>query len=419
MRRYLTPILIACLLPIAAWGVQRFPPPEFSTEHALPELVMPGFRPEWLPFLDVALLAAALALAAWFVYKQRSRTGVFAVTLFSILYFGFFRRGCVCSVGSLQNVTYALTHGDYALPLAVAAFFLLPLAFALFAGRVFCAAVCPLGAAQDVVLFKPIKLPAWLQHTLGLLPYLYLGAGVLFAALGTHFLVCEYDPFVALYRLSGPVHILLFAGALLALGMFVGRPYCRFLCPYGVLLRWTSLLARWRVRITPKTCVNCRLCEDACPYGALHPPTPASGERREGRGRLTLALLALPVLLALGAWGGYKAIGPLYYNDPMAAQARVLEQQEADTGAVAGERPVDPVFVQAYKQKRAYELGGALFGLWVGLVLGGKLIALSVRRRRTEYETDAGGCLACTRCYASCPVEHDRLTRPAEEVEAS
>ena len=222
MRRHLRLLLIFCLLPLAAWGVERFPPPEFSTDYRLPELLLPGFRPEWLPFLDVAVLAAALALAAWVVLKKRSRVGVFALTLFSILYFGFFRRGCVCSVGSLQNVAYSLTHADYALPLAAAAFFLLPLAFALFAGRVFCAAVCPLGAAQDVVLFKPIKLPPWLEHVLGLLPYLYLGAGVLFAALGTHFLICEYDPFVALFRLSGPVHMLLFGGVLLAVGMFVG-----------------------------------------------------------------------------------------------------------------------------------------------------------------------------------------------------
>ena len=47
------------------------------------------------------------------------------------------------------------------------AFFLLPLIFALFAGRVFCAAVCPLGAAQDIVLLRPIKVPNWLAHCLG------------------------------------------------------------------------------------------------------------------------------------------------------------------------------------------------------------------------------------------------------------
>ena len=48
------------------------------------------------------------------------------------------------------------TNGSYrqitnAVPLAVVAFFALPLVFALFFGRTFCAAVCPLGAVQELV----------------------------------------------------------------------------------------------------------------------------------------------------------------------------------------------------------------------------------------------------------------------------
>src|SRR5215510_15844713 len=31
----------------------------------------------------------------------------------------------------------------------------------------FCAGVCPHGALQDLLLIKPLKVPAWLQHALG------------------------------------------------------------------------------------------------------------------------------------------------------------------------------------------------------------------------------------------------------------
>jgi O-antigen ligase len=42
--------------------------------------------------------------------------------------------------------------------------------------------VCPHGALQDLVLLKPVKVPAWLEQALSVLPYIYLGAGVMFAA---------------------------------------------------------------------------------------------------------------------------------------------------------------------------------------------------------------------------------------------
>ncbi len=57
--------------------------------------------------------------------------------------------------------------------------------------------------------------------------------------------------------------------AFLVLGMFVGRPYCRYLCPYGGLLAWCSRLATRGVTITPGRELDCGLCAGACPYGAI------------------------------------------------------------------------------------------------------------------------------------------------------
>jgi NosR/NirI family nitrous oxide reductase transcriptional regulator len=45
-----------------------------------------------------------------------------------------------------------------------------------------------------------------------------------------------------------------------------------------------------------------------------------------------------------------------------------------------------------------------LFGGFVGLVVAGKLIGLTVRRSRKDYEADQGRCLACGRCFDYCPV---------------
>ncbi|MCD6392613.1 MAG: 4Fe-4S binding protein, partial [Planctomycetes bacterium] len=161
-------ILIICLLGLCAnaFAVERFPPPDFETGYEFPETTTPPPRSDFREYADVVVLLAALALATWLTYTKRSRRGLFVLMIFSALYFGFYRKGCICSIGAIQNVVLTIFDSSYAIPPTAIAFFLLPLIFALFVGRVFCAAVCPLGALQDVVLLKPISVPRWLESTL-------------------------------------------------------------------------------------------------------------------------------------------------------------------------------------------------------------------------------------------------------------
>ncbi len=251
-----------------------FPPPEFEAGYKLPSTPTPKPRADWQEWGDVAILAAAMGLAAWLAFGRRSRRGMFWLTVFSLLYFGFYREGCICPVGSIQNVAQALGMPAYAVPGTVLLFFALPLLFALVFGRVFCAAVCPLGAIQEVALIKPVRLPRPLTQALGVLPYVYLGAAVLFASTGAMFIICRYDPFVPFFRLAGPMHMLVIGAAFVVLSTFVGRPYCRFLCPYGALLGLFSRFAWRKIAATPDECVVCSLCHEACPFDAIEPPTP-------------------------------------------------------------------------------------------------------------------------------------------------
>ncbi|NQT18912.1 MAG: 4Fe-4S binding protein [Planctomycetes bacterium] len=419
MNRILVALFFVLLIG-TAFGAQ--PPPEFSTGHELPPTAVPPPQALIYEYLDVALLGAAMAVAAYLALRKRRRRGLLVLSILSLFYFGFWRGGCICPVGAVQNCVLTIADSGYAMPLTVLAFFLLPLVFALFFGRVFCSSVCPLGAIQDVVLTRPVKVPAPLAHALGLLAYVYLGGAVLFAAMGSAFIICRYDPFIAIFRLSGTRNMLLLGAAFLVVAVFVGRPYCRFLCPYSVLLKWLSRVSKWHVSITPDECVNCRLCEDACPFGAITKPTPAAPARRtEGKKRLAILLMIFPVIVAAGALLG-RAIGPpMAWADPTVQTADLVwEFQGKNPETLPDEviafrkagRPRAELFREADDLKRKYNLAGWILGAWVGIVIGGKLIALATRRTRTEYEADRAECVTCGRCFSYCPRERLRLKKP-------
>ncbi|MGB2865192.1 MAG: 4Fe-4S binding protein [Sedimentisphaerales bacterium] len=407
-------------------GAERFPPPDFvETNHVIPSPTSPGPRQDIYEYIDAAVLLAALGLASYLVLKKRNRRAIFALTVFSLLYFGFWRKGCVCPIGAIQNIVLSVFDRDYAVPIVVVIFFLLPLVFTLFFGRTFCAAVCPLGAIQDLVLSHPVSVPNWAESGLRLLAYVYLAAAVLFAATGSAFVICRYDPFISIFRLSGSLNILILGGCILLIGVFVGRPYCRFICPYGVILRQLSRLSKWRVTITPDECIRCRLCEDSCPFGAIRKPTtqwPAQ-EYRVAKKRLVLLLLLLPVLVFLGGWAGssLKGVTSRAHETVRLAKQIYLEETgkaeeitDASSAFRATGKEINELYEQATNIRARFELGGWILGGFIGLVIGLKLIGLSVWRQRTDYEADLASCLSCGRCFNYCPREHVRLKKAKE-----
>jgi polyferredoxin len=315
-----------------------------------------------------------------------------------------------------QNIVDAFVQPTVLLPWTALILFALPLLTALVFGRVFCSGVCPFGALQELTAVKPINIPDGLEHALGLFRYINLGIGTFFVTTVLGYVICRCDPYVGFFRMSGMYPVLIFGSLLLVLGFFIGRPFCRFLCPYGALLGLCGSLTMKKVSVTPGDCTKCRLCEEICPYNAILPPTatPNTAERKLGPKRLLTAMIALPILVGLFAFLGHR-IGPAFASwnqDVRLAELLYAEETklvdsfgsfpETRTVIQTG-MPYNEVYRQALAQIKKFRTAGLGLGIWIGTVIGAKVIFLTLRRRRTDYEVDPARCVACGRCFWYCP----------------
>ena len=361
MKRFLF-ICLSLLLIGHAAALNRFPKPDFESGYKYPVITYPVPNETVWITADIILLILLMSIIAWAIIKKQTRKPVIWVSIFSVAYFGFFRTGCVCSIGSIQNIALTLVDSNYVLPVTVLLFFILPILFAFLFGRVFCAGVCPFGALQELVNLKHYRLSKSLTSVLGMIPWIYLIFAILYVVTRNSFIICRFDPFVGIFRLGGDLGLIIFGALLLIAAIFTGRPFCRFICPYGALLSLFSFVSIWKIELTKIPCINCELCHNACPVDAIKPPyeNKVKENRLKGVKRIISYFIILPVLIVSGAFllryfgGDYK----LYYT-----------------------------------------IAGALIGLVIGLTL----IGLSVKRNRKHYEIDLAGCVACGKCFSYCP----------------
>ena len=131
-------------------------------------------------------------------------------------------------------------------------------------GRIFCGYICPIGAVQELLYHIPVRkfkiknkaLPLVFR---GIFFAAFLISGLLFSIGLLYFIgvVNFFDLKVS------SVFFFVFL-ALLAVSIFIYRPFCRFICPYGVLLSLASIKSMFKLRRNDK-CIECRKCEKVCP----------------------------------------------------------------------------------------------------------------------------------------------------------
>jgi ferredoxin len=133
--------------------------------------------------------------------------------------------------------------------------------------KVFCGWGCQFGTLQDLVWHLPtrkVKPPLWLSNAVRVAWF----AAIAVAALVARTDIMEpVDPF-RIFRL-GAVAAVIVAVTVLAIGAWVYRPWCTFMCPFGLVSWLGERISLWRPRVNHNTCVNCRACERACPTHSM------------------------------------------------------------------------------------------------------------------------------------------------------
>ncbi|MDR0699560.1 MAG: 4Fe-4S binding protein [Tannerella sp.] len=410
--------LSLAVLHVKAMAQNRFPKPDFESGYRYPTFTYHVPDEVSLATLDVVLLIVLMGIVAWAVVRKKRRAPVIWVSVISVAYFGFFRSGCVCSIGSIQNVALALSDSSYAMPPAVLLFFVLPVFFTLLFGRVFCAGVCPMGALQELVNVKNFRLSRPVEATLGLIPWIYLAFAVLFAVTRSSFFICRFDPFVGIFRLGGDIGMILFGAFLFIAAVFTGRPFCRFLCPYGALLSLFSRVSIWRIKMTP-SCINCDLCLHACPLNAIRPPyeNRVKESRMHGVKRILIYLVFLPAITAVGAFVLYLMSDSFSYANKdirlydLVVQSEAAPQDlpplEVETFYAQG-GALEELTVRTGKIRSIFRRSAVFAGAFIGLAIGCMLIGLSLKRTRKTYEIDDAACVNCGRCFGYCPLNQGK-----------
>lgn len=277
-------------------------PVTFSPDLFEPVEVAPDFnegqQPVWIGlwkerWWQISLLVAGLTILTVFFARQKTLTRYprlvhgfrWGFLLFTLFFIGFYAQGQL-SVVNIYTLLLALWDG-----FSLNVFLLDPVIFILWTytfvtlfiwGRgLFCGWLCPFGALQELVAWigqrlglRQIKIPERWHRRLILLKYPIL-AGLVTTAFFSLTLaeqLAEVEPFKTSITLYFVRHwpFVMYALALLAIGLFVHKFYCRYLCPLGAGLAVLGRLRvfSWLERV--KRCGQpCQHCKNECGINAI------------------------------------------------------------------------------------------------------------------------------------------------------
>lgn len=291
--------------------------PVVSLEYRIPDRYLIGTRPApsaqapqaampaeeaplwqdiwWSRRLEIAALAAMLAaLSAILIFQNavtargqfyyRLRASFLIVTL---LFLGVVANAQLSVVNVLTFFHAILSGFRWELFLLDPMVFILWCFVAvslLFWGRgVFCGWLCPFGALHELTNtiaqrlgVKQIDVPFGLHERLWMIKYVVFLAilAISLNSIMAAFTAAEIEPFktAITMKFMRDWPFVVYAGLLLAVGLFIERFFCRYLCPLGAALAIPARLRMFEWLKRYRECgAECNICARNCTVQAIHP----------------------------------------------------------------------------------------------------------------------------------------------------
>ena len=234
----------------------------------------------------LALLTLILAFQAKLAQSRRAHRIIRnSFLLFVLIWQGWIAGGQLSIFHVINYMEAPFRHFEFgfylAEPLMVMIVIYTTISLVLLGRGVFCGWLCPFGSLQELLaqLSRFIGLPQWnpsesVQKYLWLGKYvsaaLILGLAAFSLDMGSR--VAELEPFntaiTSHFTRAWPY--VFYACALLMIGLFTERAYCRFLCPLGGVLALAGRLHLVDLlKRRPECGSRCHLCENSCPVKAI------------------------------------------------------------------------------------------------------------------------------------------------------
>jgi NosR/NirI family nitrous oxide reductase transcriptional regulator len=274
----------------------------FGLDYKLPaaHILMPEAPPvaAWVEAwrdarVNVAILGAMLTvltlifvfqaqISRWRLAHRLIRNGFLLVTLVWLGWIASVQLSIVNVINYVQAPFRGFDIGFYlAEPLMVMIAAYTLVSVVLIGRGVFCGWLCPFGALQELLaqVSHALRLPQWnpseaLEKRLWMGKYVAAAVvlALVLAGIDSSGATTEIEPFKTAItsKFTRAWPYLVYAGALLTIGLFSERAYCRYLCPLGGVLAVLDRLHLINLLKRRPECGNpCRLCERSCPVRAI------------------------------------------------------------------------------------------------------------------------------------------------------
>ncbi len=196
----------------------------------------------------------------------------------AVVLFGIILGADPSPMGTVKDAIVLFGQTRVIFPPRMVAFVLMLAGGILLANKFLCAWGCQFGTLQDLIfrlnrdsrdrkgILPQVKVPFVLSNTVRITFFIFI---IIAAILWVLDVVNPIDPFKIFkpefLGITGIVSVSL----LLIASLFVYRPWCHFLCPYGLVGWLVEKISINRIHVDYESCIACDACSKACPSTAM------------------------------------------------------------------------------------------------------------------------------------------------------